>query len=368
MTIKTNLEVWITLSEASRQTGKTTASLRAMCLRGTIPSQKQNSQGRLVWMVLANQAMTTNYPDRKYDQVIADWLAELAAGLYCKKPHAPTTLQSRKDGLATVWRYSGQNPSMTNLVPETLAKAIMAVPIDHEKRRCRFATKEIAWKAFISLGKYLVRQGLWPKHYLEQLKELKPRRLYPERRTILSKTGLKQYQAAIKTSYPFRTSYQREMAAVLVALMAFAGLRRAEALDLTVDDIDWDNRLLHIRCGKGGKSSHVPISAELHPVLALWVKNTRKKSHNRNVLLKKDDSLFSKWAVKSLMYRLVKHTGHDITPHGLRRTFATLMISSGADIMQVKTWLRHESIETTRKYIINDNAASNAFLQNWTLN
>jgi len=51
---------------------------------------------------------------------------------------------------------------------------------------------------------------------------------------------------------------------LLLALMAYARLRRSELLGLDWDDVDLSRRLLRIRKAKGGRQRTIPITPRLH--------------------------------------------------------------------------------------------------------
>jgi site-specific recombinase XerD len=55
---------------------------------------------------------------------------------------------------------------------------------------------------------------------------------------------------------------------LLLALMAYAGLRRSELLGLEWDDIDLSRRLLRVRRAKGGRQRTIPIHPALAPLFA----------------------------------------------------------------------------------------------------
>ena len=44
-------------------------------------------------------------------------------------------------------------------------------------------------------------------------------------------------------------------------------------------------------------------------------------------------------------------SGLHITPHALRRTFATLSLKAGMDVFQLQALLGHSSLEMTRHYV-----------------
>jgi site-specific recombinase XerD len=63
-----------------------------------------------------------------------------------------------------------------------------------------------------------------------------------------------------------RFAGRRERDRLLLALLAYAGLRRAELLGLDWDDVDLARRLLRVRHAKGGRQRVVPIHSALVPL------------------------------------------------------------------------------------------------------
>ncbi len=61
---------------------------------------------------------------------------------------------------------------------------------------------------------------------------------------------------------------KRERDRLLLALFAYAGLRRSELLGLDWDDVDLQRRLLRVRIAKGGRQRVVPIHPALGPLFA----------------------------------------------------------------------------------------------------
>jgi integrase len=59
---------------------------------------------------------------------------------------------------------------------------------------------------------------------------------------------------------------KRERDRLLLALFAYAGLRRSELVGLDWDDGDLNRRLIRVRKAKGGRQRIVPIHAALEPL------------------------------------------------------------------------------------------------------
>src|SRR5436190_496676 len=65
---------------------------------------------------------------------------------------------------------------------------------------------------------------------------------------------------------------ERERDRLLIALFAYAGLRRSELLGLDWDDVDLDRRLLKVRKAKGGRQRVVPIHPALEPLFVDYLR------------------------------------------------------------------------------------------------
>jgi integrase/recombinase XerD len=53
------------------------------------------------------------------------------------------------------------------------------------------------------------------------------------------------------------------------------------------------------------------------------------------------------------MNRLSKNAGVHITPHALRRSFATISVKAGMDLFRLQALMGHSSLEMTKEYVRN---------------
>jgi site-specific recombinase XerD len=129
----------------------------------------------------------------------------------------------------------------------------------------------------------------------------------------------------------------------LVELVYSAGLRSAEAVALDLADVDFEQELVHVRSGKGGKDRVVPLGEEAADWVARYLRDARP-------LLARgaNDALFLSATGKRLdtstLRRLVPH------PHRLRHAFATHLLEGGADLRTIQELLGHSSLSTTQVY------------------
>jgi integrase len=137
-----------------------------------------------------------------------------------------------------------------------------------------------------------------------------------------------------------------------VHLLAFNGLRIAEALNADVDDLihDRGHRALRIT-RKGGKVGRVAIA----PVTSRNLDNYIADRTNGPIFLNRDgtDRLSYTSAYEQLR-RLAAAAGvpgaDAIHPHSFRHTFATEALDAGAGLQDVQDALGHADPRTTRRY------------------
>jgi site-specific recombinase XerD len=147
--------------------------------------------------------------------------------------------------------------------------------------------------------------------------------------------------------------------AILETLFS-TGLRVSELVSLNRDSINFERGEFGVR-GKGGKIRVVFLSEQA----VNWIKrylDTRKDEYKPLFIRyagKKADPQHPdksyRLTVRSVQRIVEKYTKKAklpvrITPHGLRHSFATDLLSAGADIRSIQEMLGHKNISTTQIY------------------
>jgi integrase/recombinase XerC len=201
---------------------------------------------------------------------------------------------------------------------------------------------------------FLAKQALLDGDPMEGVRAVRtqprgPRWLQPEDREKL----LRALDAVIQEA---RTRSERRRAARDVAavhLLLFAGLRVGELVSLKVYDVDFsgDPPTVVVRRGKGGKHRVVPLASRAALALQQWLRR-RPKAATDALFINRYRRPLAKIDVERAVARLSARAGISATPHSLRHTFARMLVESGASLDRVAALLGHESLDTTKIYLI----------------
>lgn len=151
---------------------------------------------------------------------------------------------------------------------------------------------------------------------------------------------------------PERMTATRRRYEMLFSLLLNAGLRISEAQGLKVADVRLvDGTAKSVRViGKGDKERRVPLPEAFGQVFGFWIKD---QPRGEFVFAKAPGQPpASSQAARAYLREMVRQAGIDkpITPHKLRHTYATNLLNAGAELVDIKALLGHESIATTEIY------------------
>ena len=156
----------------------------------------------------------------------------------------------------------------------------------------------------------------------------------------------------------------------ILLLLARLGLRAAEVVALTLDDVDWNSGHITIR-GKGGTSAALPLSSERGRILAAYLRDDRPNSATRKVFIR-DRAPFvglgNSSTVSSIVRRALKHAGVQSMhtgAHVLRHSLATSLLRRGSSLDEIGELLRHRSPNTTAIYAKVDVTALHSLALLW---
>jgi|SRR3989344_4037418 len=140
----------------------------------------------------------------------------------------------------------------------------------------------------------------------------------------------------------------------ILELLFSTGLRVSELVKLDRDSLNFERREFGI-IGKGGRSRVVFLSESA----IYWIQKYLEERTDTDRALfirtsgRKDADLrLTVRTVQRVVEKYVQAAGLPvkITPHGIRHTFATDLLSAGADLRAIQEMLGHKSVATTQIY------------------
>jgi integrase/recombinase XerC len=148
----------------------------------------------------------------------------------------------------------------------------------------------------------------------------------------------------------------------LILLIFGCGLRISEALGLTVQDVQNRPDVLRIS-GKGGKERLVPVLPVVNDALQPLVSSRQQSGDSPLFLSVRGLPMSARMAEKVMVkVRNFLQLPDYVTPHALRHTFATALLSNGADLRALQELLGHSSLSTTQLYTrVNLNEITNIY-------
>jgi site-specific recombinase XerD len=145
----------------------------------------------------------------------------------------------------------------------------------------------------------------------------------------------------------------------IFALLIGTGLRRAEIINLNYEDIDFEqSTAIAMTKGNLQQVKHMPTFTHIYLKDWLEVRGTARgalfyRFYRSNI--DNTASMSAKRMTPQAIYHILTTTAQKIglefmTPHDLRRTFATALLESGEDLLTVRDAMGHTSVVTTQRY------------------
>ena len=293
-----------------------------------------------------------------------EWIRWCKNGMLIGRPLADHTIETN---LRYVNYYLEHIPRRYNKSPiislDNLREILGA--IDHTS----FSKKDNIYKAIRSFTRYLIANKLATEALLTDLKQAKPRRLYPAKKIHCTQEQFERLLEEAHKKVNPQTDYDVLLNIATIATIGFTGLRASELCNLKLQDVDLEKRKLFVYLGKGKKNRIVGISNRLYDHLVKYLK-ARPKTNLENFFVTyssndKEIVPVDKGVLLHKIKRLAKRVGFDINLHGLRRTFATVAANSGKPINIISLALGHSDLKTTQGYLMTTQDEVIKEMQRW---
>ena len=134
------------------------------------------------------------------------------------------------------------------------------------------------------------------------------------------------------------------------------GMRVSELISINVSSLSGEREMIRVT-GKGNKDRLIPLTEKSRESIEYYLKvrNYFMKGNQSNFLFPSRSKAghITRQRFSQLLQNLAKKTSLDesqISPHVLRHSFASHILSNGADLRAVQKMLGHSNISTTQIY------------------
>ena len=263
-----------------------------------------------------------------------------------QKRYSPHTLRSYTEDLQQLNDYIVKEFGETKLeeLTSSIIRSWLASMKDNELASRSINRKISSLKSFF---KYHIRTGSVSQTPMTQVTSPKvPKRL---------PSFVKQDETAtLFEKVEFPGDWNGKTSRLLIQLLYNTGMRSAELVSLKESQVDASRKIIKV-LGKGNKERIIPVS----PALVADIQQYISEKKDMDVSNAGDHLLVTpsgRPLYAGYVYNTVKHYLNDVTtiqkksPHVLRHTFATHLLSNGADLNSVKELLGHASLAATQVY------------------
>ena len=139
----------------------------------------------------------------------------------------------------------------------------------------------------------------------------------------------------------------------MVELLYASGLRISELTNARMENMNLDDRVIRVT-GKGNKMRLVPVGRKACEAITAYLEKERpglvRRRTTSHVFLSIRGTKLTTVRVWQIIRRIARHAGLQAYPHLLRHSFATHLLSNGADLRVIQEMLGHADISTTQIY------------------
>lgn len=285
---------------------------------------------------------------------LGPWIRRfLLEHLVSERNLAENTRRSYRDTLCQLLPFA--STSLHKAV-DRLSVVDMSAPLIREflndvetKRGCGIATRNQRLAAIHALARFVGEHS--PEHvvWCGQIRCIPYKKGTRAAVAYLDKTEIDALLAC-----PDRRTDQGRRDYALLLFLYNTGARASEAAELNIGDLHLDQAYVDI-LGKGRKRRHCPLWPETVRELRALIIDRPRQEH---VFLNRCALPITRFGIHTLVERTAARArdcapslaSKRVSPHCIRHSTATHLLSSGVDINTVRGWLGHASLDTTNIY------------------
>ncbi|MFB0566349.1 MAG: tyrosine recombinase XerC [Candidatus Aminicenantaceae bacterium] len=261
-----------------------------------------------------------------------------------EKDASPLTIKSYRSDLSQLVKYLSEKGVSLKEIDNVLLRGFLARLYDRKDKKSTIARKLAAIRSFL---KFCMMKKWLEDNPAKVVATPKQEKHVP---SFLSEDEM----ANFLDLPPSDKVLELRDKAILELLYA-TGIRVSELIGINLEDLTFEERLIRVR-GKGKKERLLPFGRKAEESLVRYI----QARHSINKGRIDEKSLFLNYRGQRLTprsveriidkYILLSALKRKISPHSLRHSFASHLLSRGADLRVIQELLGHESLATTQKY------------------
>lgn len=279
--------------------------------------------------------------------------------------YSDRTVELYRDALEEYATFADDIPLTESLTPAMLRSYEVHL-MDEKKLNPNTVGLHIS--ILSSFCKYLIKQGLLQSNPVRSVRRPKTEKLLPVFYRDEAMNAYFEHSALYGSPDALGMLggkdadkiYEAILRRLIIRILFCTGIRRAELISLTMNNVDTRRKLLRV-VGKGDKMREIPLDDSLIAEISLYLQSCKlmglPESEASTPLLrtKAGGSLFPTYVDRAVKRELGSEK--DITtrksPHVLRHTIATELLNEGAGLNSIKEMLGHSSLAATQVYTHN---------------
>lgn len=290
-----------------------------------------------------------------------DWLDWCATGKLNGRPISERTVQIYGYYFDVYLHKLGKYPIKPIVSVSNLRDVLGKIDVKS------FSTKKNVYDSIVSFSKYLIQsKRAETKVFLTEIKEIRPKRLFPPKKLVISEFDINRLVKHIETNANYNKHYDQILSKALIVFLANTGLRASECCNLQIEDVDLINQLVQVKLGKGKKNRVVGLNDKTVEALTdfLHLRLDQFPAHG-TFFLNRVGTKFDNKSLCKRVKRLGAQINLDINPHALRRSFVTINVNHGKPLVHLQIACGHADITTTRSYCMTSQNEVVEAMKNW---
>lgn len=271
-------------------------------------------------------------------------IGQFLAFLKHEKNASPHTIACYKRDLLQLAGYLEERKVVLRGIDNVILRGFLAKLQENKNKKSTVARKLAAIRSFFQ---FCIRKKWLEDNPAKIVATPKQEKHVP---SFLSEDEMAQFLDLPQTTQPLDLRDK-----TVLELLYATGMRVSELAGLNLDDLSFSERLVRVR-GKGKKERLIPFGRKAEDSLVFYIRSrpqiNKGKIEAEALFLNYRGKRLSSRSVERIVDKYIRFTAvqRKISPHSLRHSFASHLLSRGADLRVIQELLGHESLATTQKY------------------